>query len=44
MKPGETSRKASSHTSYWKHKRPAGKRALNKSARQIAKQKIEKGE
>lgn len=43
MKPSETSRKAASYTSYWKHKRPAGKRAINKSARKVAKQNIEKG-
>ena len=30
-------RKGSAHTSYWKHKRPYGKRALNKNERKAAK-------
>ena len=42
MKPGETSHKANSWTRGRKHKRPYGKRMINKSARQVAKQKIER--
>ena len=37
MKTPAASRKAGAYTSYWKHKRPAGKRALHKSERKAVK-------
>lgn len=38
-KPEFASKKAISHTAYWKHPRKLGKRAANKSERQGAKKK-----
>lgn len=38
-----SSQGASSYTQYWDHKRKAGKRLLNKSARYLAKLMIKRG-
>ena len=40
MKRQETSHKARSFTRGWKHKKAYGKRCINKSARQVARQHI----
>ncbi len=44
MRRQETSHKSRSFTRGWKHKRAYGKRSINKSARSLARLKIERGD